>query len=353
GRAFGRGARSARLFADRDPGSGGDRGDTPSDGERSGSGRGVATAENPREDKGPCRLRAAFSTSRPIAKNSWKRRSGCRRTPSSSTSRIPCPPPRKPMPAPACAHTRRNFPGNRVWVRVNGLDSGLANDDVDAIIGVAGLAGIFLPKVDTRDEVMRWVDMIGAIERGRGVTPGATKLVLSIESARRAQRLRHGYCGRARGVADLRRRAGRRSQHRSWLRLVDRRPGNAARALAPLAGGARRALRHAARRRVRECARRGGLRARYRAVAPARLSRAQADSSFADRTLQPALPAERGRARLLRARAGGVRPSAGAGQRLDHRRRPHDRRGDGERRAPGLGSGRGAEKGGAEWAAGK
>lgn len=76
------------------------------------------------------------------------------------------------------------FPSNRVWVRVNGLDSGFATDDLDAIIGVVGLAGIFLPKVETRDEVMRWVAMIGAIEQGRGVTPGAIQVVLSIESAR-------------------------------------------------------------------------------------------------------------------------------------------------------------------------
>src|SRR5262245_21237774 len=67
------------------------------------------------------------------------------------------------------------FPGNRVWVRVNGLDSSLAKDDLDAIIGIGGLAGIFLPKVETRDEVMRWVGMIGAIEQRGGIPPGATQ----------------------------------------------------------------------------------------------------------------------------------------------------------------------------------
>jgi citrate lyase subunit beta/citryl-CoA lyase len=72
---------------------------------------------------------------------------------------------------------------NRVWVRVNGLDSGLAEADLYAVIGVAGIAGLFLPKVETRAEVMRWDGMIGTIESERGVARGAMKLVLSIESA--------------------------------------------------------------------------------------------------------------------------------------------------------------------------
>src|SRR6266550_4572457 len=33
----------------------------------------------------------------------------------------------------------------RLWVRVNGLESRLAEADLDGITGVAGLAGIFLP----------------------------------------------------------------------------------------------------------------------------------------------------------------------------------------------------------------
>jgi citrate lyase subunit beta / citryl-CoA lyase len=72
---------------------------------------------------------------------------------------------------------------NRVWVRVNGLDTGLAETDLDAVIGVRGLAGIFVPKVETPDEVWRWNGMIAALEIERGLEPGAVKLVLSIESA--------------------------------------------------------------------------------------------------------------------------------------------------------------------------
>jgi citrate lyase subunit beta / citryl-CoA lyase len=71
----------------------------------------------------------------------------------------------------------------RVWVRVNGLETGFAADDLDAVVGVAGLAGFFLPKVETPDEVRRWDAMIGVLEGERGVAAGALKLVISIESA--------------------------------------------------------------------------------------------------------------------------------------------------------------------------
>jgi citrate lyase subunit beta/citryl-CoA lyase len=74
--------------------------------------------------------------------------------------------------------------GQRVWVRVNGLETGLAEADLDAVIGVAGIAGMFLPKVETHEEVVRWDRMIAALEQARGLTVGAMRLVLSIESAR-------------------------------------------------------------------------------------------------------------------------------------------------------------------------
>ena len=72
---------------------------------------------------------------------------------------------------------------NRVWVRLNGLDTEFAEADLDAVIGVEGLAGLFLPKVETRAEVLRWDGMIAALEDARGLMSGSVKLVLSIESA--------------------------------------------------------------------------------------------------------------------------------------------------------------------------
>jgi citrate lyase subunit beta / citryl-CoA lyase len=73
--------------------------------------------------------------------------------------------------------------GERVWVRVNGLQFGAAEADLDVVIGVAGIAGIFLPKVETAEEVVRWDQMIGTLERERGLVHGSIRLVPSIESA--------------------------------------------------------------------------------------------------------------------------------------------------------------------------
>src|SRR6187549_795142 len=41
--------------------------------------------------------------------------------------------------------------GQRVWVRVNGFETGLAEADLDAVIGIKDIVGIFLPKVETRE----------------------------------------------------------------------------------------------------------------------------------------------------------------------------------------------------------
>lgn len=73
--------------------------------------------------------------------------------------------------------------GPEVWVRINGMETGFAEADLDAVIGVKNLTGIFLPKVESRGEVVKWDAMIDELEAARGIPHGATKLVLSIESA--------------------------------------------------------------------------------------------------------------------------------------------------------------------------
>src|SRR5258707_5532261 len=76
------------------------------------------------------------------------------------------------------------IPDERVWVRPNAIDSDVGRADLDAIVGVRGVAGIFAPKVETREEVLLWDRLIGELERQRGLTVGATRFVPSIESAR-------------------------------------------------------------------------------------------------------------------------------------------------------------------------
>src|SRR5437879_4983824 len=61
----------------------------------------------------------------------------------------------------------------RVWVRPNSPDTNVGQADLDAVIGVDGIAGLFLPKVDSRDEVLRWDKMIAALEAKRGLAVGS------------------------------------------------------------------------------------------------------------------------------------------------------------------------------------
>src|SRR5215468_3148198 len=94
------------------------------------------------------------------------------------------PPAEKAHARAACREYAPKIPGARVWVRTNGLATPFWEADLDAVIGIDGLAGLLLPKVDSRDDVLRWDRAIAALESARGIAPGATRLVLSIESAR-------------------------------------------------------------------------------------------------------------------------------------------------------------------------
>lgn len=69
-----------------------------------------------------------------------------------------------------------------VWVRPNSFDSGLFGADVEAVLG-AGLAGLFLPKVFTAEEIVRIDAVVSHIEQRDGLPPGSTGLIVSFETA--------------------------------------------------------------------------------------------------------------------------------------------------------------------------
>ena len=145
-----------------------------------------------RKDDASCRWPAAFCTSRPTATSFSTRRSGCRRTPSSSISRIRCRRPRRRTPAPACSAYAPKIAGERVWVRVNGLETGLAEADLDAVIGVDG----HRRAVPAQGRDARRGAALGRHDRRARSSARARRRrdparALDRERARRAQRLRH------------------------------------------------------------------------------------------------------------------------------------------------------------------
>jgi citrate lyase subunit beta/citryl-CoA lyase len=80
----------------------------------------------------------------------------------------------------ASAAERVGQGGADVLVRING--PALADDDIDAAVGPA-VAGLYLPKVESADEVRRLSDRIAAAEARAGLDEGKTRLVALIESA--------------------------------------------------------------------------------------------------------------------------------------------------------------------------
>lgn len=81
----------------------------------------------------------------------------------------------------ATAAQRVGQGGADVLVRINGPD--LADDDIDAAVGSA-VTALYLPKVESADEVRRLSDRIAAAEGRAGVPDGRTRLVALIESAK-------------------------------------------------------------------------------------------------------------------------------------------------------------------------
>ncbi len=86
------------------------------------------------------------------------------------------------------------FAGRTVLVRVNGLASGLTQDDLAAVV-VDGLFGVDVPKVETPEEVREVEEMLAWAEGRAGLPRGALRVGIGIESP--AGLLRAEAIGRA------------------------------------------------------------------------------------------------------------------------------------------------------------
>ena len=69
-----------------------------------------------------------------------------------------------------------------IWVRPNPYDGGLFGADVEEV-AVPGLAGLFLPKVFTAEEIVRIDAVVSHVEGRDGLGTGAIGLIASFETA--------------------------------------------------------------------------------------------------------------------------------------------------------------------------
>lgn len=73
--------------------------------------------------------------------------------------------------------------GAYVFVRVNGLATGLTAEDLKFIV-VEGLDGVLLPKAGTGADVIELSSLLEAMERKRGIEPSSVKIVPLVETAK-------------------------------------------------------------------------------------------------------------------------------------------------------------------------
>ncbi len=84
-----------------------------------------------------------------------------------------------------------------VYVRVNGMDSGLTGADLEAVVCPA-LAGVFLPKAESAEQVAEFEELISESELRAGLEQGTLQLIPIIETARGV--LRAAEIARSSGV---------------------------------------------------------------------------------------------------------------------------------------------------------
>lgn len=69
------------------------------------------------------------------------------------------------------------------YVRVNGIETGELDADLDAVV-VDGLQGLVLPKIETVEQVRAVAATLDRLERERGLHAGTVRLMLAVETAR-------------------------------------------------------------------------------------------------------------------------------------------------------------------------
>jgi citrate lyase subunit beta / citryl-CoA lyase len=78
--------------------------------------------------------------------------------------------------------TRAGTSGPAVFVRINHPSSGLALQDIEAVVG-PGLDGLRVPKVESAETVTQVDEWIWEAEAKSGLSPGSIPLVCNVESA--------------------------------------------------------------------------------------------------------------------------------------------------------------------------
>lgn len=73
--------------------------------------------------------------------------------------------------------------GPVLTVRINALDTGLAGDDLNAIVGPS-LAAVVAPKVETPDDIAVLEALLSQCERRAGLAPGQVEIYPTLETAK-------------------------------------------------------------------------------------------------------------------------------------------------------------------------
>jgi citrate lyase subunit beta / citryl-CoA lyase len=72
--------------------------------------------------------------------------------------------------------------GSRIYVRINPLDSGLAQEDLETVI-IRGIDGISQPKPSTGHDVQKIAEILTRLEKQRGLPEGNVKILPWIETS--------------------------------------------------------------------------------------------------------------------------------------------------------------------------